>query len=186
MRELANKTGETVLLTEYHDRQIVCIEKIETSHSVRLALNIGAIRSPHAGASSKVLMAYLPDAEVHTIIRERGLPRLCDRTITDPDELQHELKRIRERGYADSYEETDVGAWGIATPIWNWRGEVVAALGVAGPTVRFSQHKAEEYAYLCCEAAGRISASLGSNSTPPVYRTASDELEQRLNGRRMH
>jgi IclR family KDG regulon transcriptional repressor len=185
MRELADKTGETILLTEYHHREVVCIEKIETSHSVRLALDIGAIRSPHAGASSKVLMAHLPDAEVHAIIREKGLPRLCDRTITDPDELQDELRCIRERGYAESYEETDVGAWGIATPIRDWRGEVVAALGVAGPTVRFSQHQVEEYAHLCCEAAGRLSALLGSNSAPPVHVAASDELERRLNGRRI-
>lgn len=186
MRELADQTGETVLLTEYHAREVVCIEKVEASHPVRLALRVGAVRFPHAGASSKVLMAYLPDAEVRAIIYEKALPRLCERTITDPDELLAELAHIRERGYADSYEETDVGAWGIATPIWDWRGEVVAALGIAGPTVRYCQPQAEEYVRLCCDAAGRISTLLGAHSAPSARRTSAEMLERQLFERRMH
>lgn len=161
MRELAQRTGETVLLTEYCDGTVICTEKIETTHSVRLAMHVGTVRAPHAGASSKVLMAYLPSDEVAKVIRENGLPRLCERTITDPDILQEELRQIRERGYAESYEETDRGAWGIATPIRDWRGEVVAGLGIAGPTIRYSKHQMQTYVQLCREAADRISAVLG-------------------------
>lgn len=170
MRELAEGTGETVLLTQYHRGQIICIDKVETGHSVRLALDVGAIRAPHAGASSKVLMAYLPPAEVDAIIRERGLPRLCANTITDTDALQAELRQIRERGYADSYEETDPGAWGIATPIRNWQGEVVAGLGIAGPTIRYDEQQVQATIRLCCAAAARISVLLGSNSAPGAIR----------------
>ncbi len=161
MRELAERTGETVILTEYRNGDVICTEKIETTHSVRLAMHVGAVRAPHAGASSKVLMAYLPPAEVAKIIQERGLPRLCERTITDPRILQEELRQIRTRGYAESYEETDRGAWGIATPIRDWRGEVVAGLGIAGPTVRYSKQQMQEYVRFCREAAERISALLG-------------------------
>lgn len=161
MRELAERTGETVLLTEYRNGHVICTEKIETSHSVRLAMHVGDVRAPHAGASSKVLMAYLPPAEMGKIIRERGLPRLCTNTITEPTALEAELARIRELGYAQSYEETDIGAWGIATPIRDWRGEVVAGLGIAGPTVRYSKRQMQTYVQLCREAADRISALLG-------------------------
>lgn len=161
MRELAERTGETVLLTEYRNGDVICIEKIETTHSVRLAMSVGAVRAPHAGASSKVLMAYLPPAEVAKIIQERGLPRLCSNTIIEPTALEAELARIRELGYAYSYEETDIGAWGIATPIRDWRGEVVAGLGIVGPTVRYSKRQMQTYVQLCLEAADRISALLG-------------------------
>jgi DNA-binding IclR family transcriptional regulator len=162
MRGLADTIGETVLLTEYHGHEVVCVDKIETNHSVRIALDVGTLRGPHAGASSKVLMAHLPETEIAAIIREKGLPRYCERTITDPAELSRELARIRERGYALSYEETDRGAWGIATPIRNWDGEVVAGLGVAGPTVRFSDDLVERYVDLCCEAAAQVSMLLGN------------------------
>ena len=168
MRELAERTGETVLLTEYRSGDVICIEKIETTHSVRLAMNVGAVRAPHAGASSKILLAYLPAAEVEQVIRTRGLPWLCTNTITDPAALRAELEQIRQRGYAESYEETDLGAWGIATPIRNWRGEVVAGLGIAGPTVRHSEQQMQDYVRFCRAAADHISALFGHRPAPTV------------------
>ena len=162
MQDLLAAMGETVILTVYDDREVVCIEKVETSHSVRMALSVGMRRLPHAGASSKILMAYLPEEEVQAIIQERGLPKLCTNTITDPDELAQELARIRERGFAQSYEETDRDAWGVATPIRDWRGEVLAAIGIAGPSSRFSDELSQRYVELCREAAQRISALLGA------------------------
>lgn len=166
MRELAERTGETVLLTEYHNGDVICTEKIETTHSVRLAMSVGAMRAPHAGASSKVLLAFLPETEVERISQERGLPRLCTNTITEPAALQAELAQIRQRGYAQSYEETDIGAWGIATPIRNWQGEVVAGLGIAGPTTRYSEQQMRDYVEFCRDAAARISTLFGYNHSP--------------------
>lgn len=160
MRDLVVQTGETALLTAYHAEEVVCVEKVESSHSVRLALDVGSRRPPHAGASSKVLMAYLPDQEIDSIIRDHRLPKLCVNTITDRKELEAELARVREQGYAQSVEETDVGAWGVATPIRDWDGQVVAAIGVAGPNSRFGEELAEEYVFCCKEAARRISSAL--------------------------
>ena len=124
LRDLAETTGETVLLTEYHDGEVICIDKIETNHSVRIALDVGARRAPHAGASSKVLMAYLPEAEIAAIIQREGPTALlrADHHRSRPS-CTRELARIRQCGYALSYEETDRGAWGIATPIRNWEGD---------------------------------------------------------------
>jgi len=160
MRELVAKTGETALLTVYHAQEVVCVEKVESSHSVRLAVEVGTRRPPHAGASSKVLMAFLPDEEIERIIRDQGLPALCVNTITSEDGLYGELTRIRGQGYAQSVEETDLGAWGVATPIRDWDGEVIAAIGVAGPTSRFGEQLTKEYVCRCDEAARRISAAL--------------------------
>ena len=160
MEELVAETGETALLTVYHPHEVVCVDKVESSHSVRLALDAGSRRPPHAGASSKVLMAHLPEDEIESIICVLGLEPICTNTITDEDELTEELARIREQGYALSVEETDNGAWGVATPIRDWDGEVIAAIGVAGPTSRLGDAVTEAYVSCCEDAARRISASL--------------------------
>ena len=163
MRDLVAATGETAILTVYHQHEVICIDKVETNHPVRMTLDVGTHRLPHAGASCKVLMAYLPEEEIQAIIRDKGLPKLCTNTITDPDELAAELARIRERGYAESCEETDLGAWGVATPIRDWKGEVVAAIGIAGPSSRFTDgERVQQYVALCRQAAQRISALLGA------------------------
>ncbi len=164
MEELASATGEMPLLTVYQNQEVVCIEKIETSHSVRLALNVGTRHPPHAGASSKILMAFLPEGEIQAIIRGKGLPKICTNTITDPDRLMAELARIRDQGYAESIEETDPGAWGVATPIYDRDGDVVAAIGIAGPILRFSQDLSRQYVSLCCQAAQRISTLLSAGT----------------------
>jgi IclR family KDG regulon transcriptional repressor len=161
MEDLAHSTGEMALLTVYQNQEVVCIDKIETSHSVRLALDVGTRHPPHAGASSKILMAYLSDEKIEQLIRDRGLPRLCTNTITDGHDMVAELEKIKELGYAESVEETDPGAWGVATPIYNRYDEVVAAVGVAGPTLRFTPELSQRYRSQCCEAARRISALLG-------------------------
>ncbi len=158
MREVAALTGEMVALTVYCEGEVVCLEKIDTNHSVRLALEVGARRPAHAGASSKVLMAYLNPAEVDVIVRRKGLPKLWVNSITERGELLTELSAIRQQGYAMSMEETDPGAWGIATPIQDRQGHVVAAIGVAGPTTRFSEELAQRYVTVCREASQRISA----------------------------
>jgi len=164
MEDLVTTTRETAILTVYHQQEVVCIEKVETSHPVRMTLHVGTRRPPHAGASSKVLMAYLPDEEIQAIVQEKGLPRLCVNTITDPDRLREELARIRERGYAESHEETDLGAWGVATPVFDREGRVVAAIGVAGPRSRYTEQRAQEFVALCRQAARRISALIGSDT----------------------
>ncbi len=160
MQEIADSTGEMVALTVYTDHEVLCVDKIDTRHSVRLALEVGSRRPAHAGASSKVLLAYQSKAEIAAVIRERGLPKLCKNTIADPTELAEELAKIRTRGYALSIEETDVGAWGVATPVWERGGKVVAAIGVAGPSLRFSEELIERYVTACRRASRTMTGLL--------------------------
>jgi DNA-binding IclR family transcriptional regulator len=162
MAEIAEATGEMVVLTVYSEQEAVCAEVIDARHSVRLALEVGTRRPLHAGASSKILAAYLPEVEVQAAIRERGLPRLCTNTITEPEQLLAELARIREQGYAQSIEETDPGAWGIATAAFDREGSMIGAIGIAGPIQRFSEGLAQHYAALCREACQVLSESMGA------------------------
>ena len=166
MGDLVAITGETAILTIYHDHEVIIIDMCETSHSVRLKMEIGMRRAPHAGASSKVLLAHLPEDKVMDIVMEKGLPKLCTNTITDLHNLKEELERIRSRGYAVSIEETDQGAWGVATPIFDWRGRIVGAIGLAGPTQRYSKDKLDQFAKLCRKQADGISELLSVGIHP--------------------
>ena len=166
MCDLVKASGEMAILTVYHDHEVICIDMCETSHPVRLKMKVGTQRAAHAGASSKILIAYLPEEEVMEIVKQQGLPKLCTNTITDVNALKEELAHIRDQGYADSLEETDPGAWGVATPIRDWKGQVVGAIGLAGPTLRYSKTNVKQYAALCREYADRISAKLSTGGQP--------------------
>jgi DNA-binding IclR family transcriptional regulator len=134
---LAAETGETALLTALsRDRsRSVCLDRVESSHDLRLSLEPGRQMRLYAGASQKALLAYMDESEIEAIIRG-GLEPMCRATITDPAALREELAKIRERGWATSYEETNLGVWGIAVTLLEPSGEIVGALGLAGPRVR--------------------------------------------------
>lgn len=164
LKYLVATTNETSILTIYLNHEVICIDKVESSHSVRMTLTVGTRRMPHAGASSKILMAHLADEEIQSTIDDKGLPKLSANTITDAEKLKTELDGIRRNGYAFSYEETDKGAWGVATPIFDNNGEVLAGIGIAGPASRFSDALEERYVHLCRVASEEITMILRGES----------------------
>jgi IclR family KDG regulon transcriptional repressor len=154
--QLVDSTNESAFLTIYEQQEVICIDKVESNQAVRLTLAVGKHRMPHAGAASKILMAYLPEEEIQSIIRDQGLPKICKNTITDPAELQAELARIRENGFAFSMEESDEGAWGLATPIIDGQGNTRGAISIAAPISRYSEPQRERCIELCRFASEEI------------------------------
>jgi DNA-binding IclR family transcriptional regulator len=136
MRELAEATGEAVILTRRSDRQVVCVERVESRHRIRLTYERGTVLPPHAGASAKVLLAWLPEAELNEVLCNAKLTRYTDRTVTDARALRKELAAIRDTGHAVSYGEVDPGVRGVAAPIFSAEGRVVAGLSTFGPSFR--------------------------------------------------
>jgi DNA-binding IclR family transcriptional regulator len=108
-----------------------------------------------------VLLAFQPAGEIEALVKACGLPRLCTNTITEWPVLQADLAAIVQQGYAVSIEETDPGAWGVATPILDGRGRVVAAIGLAGPMTRYSEDNVRQWVALCRQAAEAVGRLMG-------------------------
>ncbi len=162
LRTLAADAGETALLTVLNpgrDRA-VCLERVETPQPLRLSVTPGRQLPLYAGASQKALLAWLGTDEIEGIIAG-GLELLCHATITDPRMLRDELATIRRRGWASSYEETNLGVWGVAVPVLNERSEVVCAVGIAGPSPRLTPERIRDDVARVHAAAGRIADALG-------------------------
>ena len=107
----------------------------------------------HTSALGKVLLAAgrIPLAE--------PLERRTDATITDRTALERDLRVTRDRGYAVALDELEVGLGAVAAPVTGGDGEVVAALGVSGPTARLVD-RADNVARLLAEQAQELSALL--------------------------
>lgn len=162
LQDLSRDAGETALLTVVSPGQEggSCLERVETSQSLRLSVSPGRRLPLHAGASQKALLAFMDDRAIDRIL-EGPLEELCHATITDPRSLREELDRIRDRGWAGSYEETNVGVWGVAVPVLNDDGGVVCAVGVAGPSARLSPTRVCEDIERVHRAALEVAGALG-------------------------
>lgn len=156
MEQLSDQTGETVILAGIYDKKGICLGKDEGHHNLRVSYERGETFYLHAGATGKALMAYLSEEEQDSIIEEIGLPKLAENTITDPDKLRIELKRVREDGFAVSDGEVHQGVRAIAAPIYNDRGKVIANLTVGAPIHRLEGLRTEETIQMVIEAARKI------------------------------
>jgi IclR family KDG regulon transcriptional repressor len=162
MEQVAAQTDETVLLqvVDSERRRVVCIERVQQRSGLQLILEVGATAPLHAGCSSKVLLAFLPEAQIEAVIAE-GLPAVTPRTITDPGRLRGELEQIRRQGYAVSIEETDVGVAGVSVPVRDRSERPVASLSISGPLARINEANIGRFVEIGTSGADQISALLG-------------------------
>ena len=109
----------------------------------------------HTGAASKVIMAYLPESEQERIIEE-GLAKITRKTVTDPKKLRKTLRQIRKNGYCVSAGESVAGTRGIAAPILDEHGKLLAGLSIIGPAQRISGSKISRFTTMVVNAAEEI------------------------------
>jgi IclR family acetate operon transcriptional repressor len=140
LQRLRAQTGETTLLTVPSENRLraVCLERVESLQSLRLSVEPGRYVPLHAGAQQKAILAYLPEADIERLA-SAPLEKLCKATIDDPARLAAELATIRRKGWASSFEETNVGVWGIAMALLDELGHAVASVGIAGPRARLQR-----------------------------------------------
>ena len=160
IKEFSEKTQETVYLTVLNRDRAVCIEKIESNFALRLSVNRGESFPLHSCATSRILMAHLPEEQQESII-SGGLDKYTQNTMTDPAELREELAKIKKQGFAYSDQELDEGARAVSAPIFDCFGRVIAGLSIAGPVYRFTDEKREEYEHLVKQYAKQVSLKLG-------------------------
>lgn len=161
MEELAAQYQETIHLAVLDGTQAVYVDKLEGRQAVRVELtSLGARLYAHCSALGKVLLAYSSEAEVGHIIQSAGLPRFTPNTITDEEELSQALAKIRRQGYAYDLEEILIDLCCVGAPIYNHKGQVIAAISMSIPTYRF-QRSQTEYRDAIVRTAKIISERLG-------------------------
>lgn len=166
MQEVSAESGETVLLEVVSAERdcVVCIERVQQRRGLRLILDVGSTAPLYAGCSSKVLLAHLDEEAIDHVL-EGDLRPMTPHTIVDAGRLRAELEEIRRRGFAVSFEETDEGVAGVAVPVRNSHGQVIAGLTISGPLTRVNASTIPHYTELAQEGARRIAADLGHQTS---------------------
>ena len=130
------ETGETTNLVVLEGRNVVYIDSVSGTRSVRLFTEIGHAIPAHTSGAGKALLAWREPADVEALFGGAPLAASTPRTLTTLDALQEDLGRIRRRGYATDNEEHELGVACVATPVLDPPGLPLAAISVSGPTPR--------------------------------------------------
>lgn len=161
MQQLGSRTNETVALHVAHNFDRVCIEKVESTESVRNVVQIGSRVPIFIAAPGKVLLANFSSEDIeHVLVANFGV--MCNGLPVDKQKLLDELCLVRERGYAFSSGERSAGTSAVSAPIRNHEGKIIASLGLSGPEARFNSERIAMLINETTSTARKISERLGS------------------------
>lgn len=163
IEKLSKEFNETVHLGVLDEGRVVSIEREESNKGLCSHIEIGKRTPLHCTAVGKAIMAYLSEDEINFIIREKGLEKYTENTITNKEELGKEFLKIRKQGYAVDNMEHEEGVRCVASPIRDYNGKVIASMSISGPAFRIDKSNIPNIAKKVKEYCDCISEEMGYN-----------------------
>ena len=140
MQRLSASCGETVDLAVLDGTSVIYLQVIESRQRVKIAVAVGQRLPAYCTASGKALLAFLPEEQVHQILREEFL-RYTERTPASPTAVQEALRATRAQGFAISEQEYENDINAVAAPVLSNTQYPIAAVAVAGPSYRLTHDR---------------------------------------------
>lgn len=163
LNRLSHLSSETIHLCTLENDRLVYIQKIESTHSLRVTMmsRVGQSTPLYCTGVGKILLAYQKPEKIQWFLQNMEFTEFTGQTIANPFELTAELEKIRLLGIAIDNEEHEAGVRCVAAPIFDRYGNICAALSISGPTVRMLDEKLDLMKELVKNAAAEVSAKIG-------------------------
>lgn len=154
LEALAAKTGETAEISMLDGDHRVCLDAVESNSSLKSIVTPGARLPLLHGATGKMFLSGMKDAEIDRVVKTQAKPNEVDKA-----RLKRSLAKIKKQGYAVTQNERVRGATAIAAPVWSHQGHVYC-ITVTGPSGRFDGRE-DKLRVLVVETATQLSTLLG-------------------------
>lgn len=162
LEELSRATSETIILTALDEARnsVTCLAQIpSTIGGLRVFESVGASYPLYSGASSKVVLAYLPQRRREIILVD-GLQHVNSSVPYSKSAIAQDLQEIRKLGYAITHEETYPGVSGIAVPVLSPQGKPIGSIAIAAPLHRADDEQLRMFAPLLLEISKKLTKRL--------------------------
>ena len=161
MAALRDATQETIHLSVVDgNERMILIDRVDCDQPVRTYNKLGGTSPIHATSSGRSVLAAMSDADVDEVIA-RGLQRLTETTITDPERLRGDIAQIRENGYAVNISENRANVCAIGAAIRDAAGRPIAGISISMPDLRFDHRRVPHWGAQVVKTAAEIGANLG-------------------------
>lgn len=158
---LRDATGETALLGTLAGQQGVVLDQVPSSHPVKVVVEIGHAFTLHTAAPAKAMLAHWDPEALRDFVSRMRFARHTRHTITRASAFLAELQQARASGYAlDRGEESETFAC-VAAPVFNHRGQAIAALWISGPSDRLKPSSLDKLGPKVRQFADQLSRQLG-------------------------
>jgi DNA-binding IclR family transcriptional regulator len=145
LRHLVDEIGETCNLAMFGGDEIIYIDRIETDWSLKAELKPGSRVPLHCTSSGKLFLSQMPKAKRRRMLESLSYKRYTDNTITDIDLLESQVERIAATKVGTNNEEFQAGVIGVAVPVMDAKGRMLASIALQAPVARLSIGRALEF-----------------------------------------
>lgn len=144
LEDLAEDLHESCSVSVLDGDDLVYVARASANRIMTISLTVGTRLPPYPTSMGRVLLAYLPGAELDAHLRRTELRRLTEHTVTDEAEFREVLAAVRRRGWAAVDQELEAGVRSIAVPIRDSSGKVVAAINASAHAARVPMRTLEK------------------------------------------
>jgi IclR family acetate operon transcriptional repressor len=164
MRQLMEKTGETVNLYVPNGAHAICIAQVQSQQMIRAISRPGGAIALHRSAAGKAMLAQMTAAELNDVVAKHGLEQETDGSSAGASKLRAELDRTRSRGFALDDEEFAVGLRCIAAAILDEHRAAQGALSIAGPVARLTDERLPKLGEVVAAAGKAVTREFGGGA----------------------
>lgn len=162
---LSDQFGHTIHLAQPTPSGIVYVDKIEGPGALRMQSQVGSSAVLHTSGLAKAILAHLEDPERGTLLKRVTYEKYTARTITTPAAFTHELKTIRERGWAEDDAEYEDFVNCVAVPLFGFGGRVVGSISITALRAMVPMEQLRDFVPTLRSSAHAISLECGASGS---------------------
>jgi IclR family KDG regulon transcriptional repressor len=152
--------GVSLVVLDMSKKEVVYIDRVESSHFLRMHTPIGTRFPWNCTAAGKAIMAFLPEIEGKPLLAGE-LPRRTSNSVQAAKTLRAQFLRVRANGYATDNEENADGVRCVAAPVFDSEGRAIAAISISGHSGQIAIKRFSMLGMAARKAADRVSRRLG-------------------------
>nr|WP_298055599.1 IclR family transcriptional regulator C-terminal domain-containing protein [uncultured Halomonas sp.] len=139
LEDITAETGESSSLGVLDGKDVIYVARSAAKHRLMaITLSVGT-RLPAAHTSmGRMLLAQLSDTDIEHLLSTVALAPYTDKTVTDVNELRHQIMNAKQQGYAISDQELDSGLRSIAVPVYDAKQQLMGAINISTNAARVS------------------------------------------------
>ncbi len=165
LQRMWGEAKETTHLAVLDGVEVMYLRVLESPTPHQFVLRAG-IRAPsHCVSPGRAMLAFAPGEKVEEVIAA-GLKPLTDRTVLTAEGLRERLADVRRRGSSVNRGQWRERGGGVSAPVFDYRGEAVAAVGLSGPIDRLTEDRIPVLGRIAVRGAEEISKALGAERAP--------------------
>jgi IclR family transcriptional regulator, KDG regulon repressor len=159
--EITKKFGLPVHLAIRDNQDIIYIDKVDIQNNIRMYSQIGKRIPLYCSGLGKALLSGLDSDSLLRLANNINFIKLTTNTIDNKDTFINQINSVKNEGWALDNEEYEAGIRCLASPIYDYRGHVIAAISISGPSSILKKSEDKENGQFITEFASKISRRMG-------------------------